>query len=169
MVVHGEVLARPIDGGAEAPHLVGDGGAVLALPRPDPFGEGLAAEVLRSVPSLASWRSTIICVAMPAWSVPGTQREVSPHMRCQRVRMSISVWLSMWPMCRRPVTLGGGRRRVKFFDSHISESRCGAPASGVGTSNRRSRTQYSASVARWRRGRRPWEDCWQRLLWLADG
>ena len=32
--------------------------------------------VLRSVPSAASWRSTIIWVAMPAWSVPGTQRAV---------------------------------------------------------------------------------------------
>src|SRR5580704_5966085 len=29
-------------------------------------------------------------------------------MRCQRVRMSISVWSSMCPMCREPVTLGGG-------------------------------------------------------------
>src|SRR5580704_6723427 len=29
-------------------------------------------------------------------------------MRCQRVRMSISVWSSMCPMCRDPVTLGGG-------------------------------------------------------------
>ena len=33
-------------------------------------------------------------------------------MRRQRVRMSISVWLSMWPICRRPVTLGGGSRIV---------------------------------------------------------
>src|SRR6266852_1455454 len=29
-------------------------------------------------------------------------------MRCHRVRMSISVWSSMWPMCNEPVTLGGG-------------------------------------------------------------
>ena len=33
-------------------------------------------------------------------------------MRCQRTMMSICVWLSMWPMCRRPVTLGGGSSRV---------------------------------------------------------
>ena len=33
-------------------------------------------------------------------------------MRCQRMMMSISVWLSMWPMWRRPVTLGGGRSRL---------------------------------------------------------
>jgi hypothetical protein len=43
-VVHGEVFARPIDGGAQAAHLVGDGGAVLALPRPYAFGEDFAAE-----------------------------------------------------------------------------------------------------------------------------
>ena len=44
------------------------------LPLPDAFGEGFAAEVAaRLLPSAASWRSTIICVAMPAWSVPGTQ------------------------------------------------------------------------------------------------
>src|SRR5712672_4364935 len=74
---------------------------------------------------------------MPAWSVPGIQTARSPSMRCQRVRMSISVWLSMWPMCRRPVTLGGGRRMVNFV----------VPSCvlfGVGTSNRRSLTQYSA-------------------------
>src|SRR5271168_2351488 len=74
---------------------------------------------------------------MPAWSVPGTQRDVSPRMRFQRVRMSISAWLSMWPMCRRPVTLGGGKRMVNFF-------RASCVVSGVGTSNRCSRTQYSA-------------------------
>jgi hypothetical protein len=45
LVVHGEVLALPVDGGAEALHLVGDGRAVLALPRPDALGEGFAGEV----------------------------------------------------------------------------------------------------------------------------
>src|SRR5215472_7942621 len=29
-------------------------------------------------------------------------------MRCQRVKMSISVWSSMCPMCNEPVTFGGG-------------------------------------------------------------
>src|SRR4029077_15282372 len=29
-------------------------------------------------------------------------------MRCQRVKMSISVWFSMCPMCSEPVTFGGG-------------------------------------------------------------
>ena len=45
VVVHGEVLAGPVDGGAEAAHLVGDGTAVLALPLPDALGEGFAAHL----------------------------------------------------------------------------------------------------------------------------
>jgi hypothetical protein len=53
-------------------------------------------------------RSTTICVAMPAWSVPGSHRVLSPNMRCQRMVTSISVCSSMWPMCNEPVTLGGG-------------------------------------------------------------
>src|SRR6202046_1879634 len=96
---------------------------------------------LREEPSAASWRSTIIWVAMPAWSVPGTQRAVSPRMRCQRVRMSISAWLSMWPMWRRPVTLGGGRRMVNFG---VGEWVSPEVFSGEGMSKRCSRTQYSA-------------------------
>ena len=32
-------------------------------------------------PASWSWRSTTICVAMPAWSVPGTQSVLSPCMR----------------------------------------------------------------------------------------
>ena len=62
----------------------------------------------RVVPSCSSWRSTTICVAMPAWSVPGCQRTLSPCMRCQRVRMSISVCWNACPMCSVPVTFGGG-------------------------------------------------------------
>ena len=46
VVVHGEVLARPIDGGAEAAHLVGDGGAVLALPLPDAGCKRIPAQLL---------------------------------------------------------------------------------------------------------------------------
>jgi len=44
-VVHGEVLAVPIDGGAEALHLVEDGGTVELAPAPDALDEGLAAEL----------------------------------------------------------------------------------------------------------------------------
>ena len=56
-----------------------------------------------------SSRSTTIWVAMPAWSVPGSQRQLKPLMRFQRMRMSWMVAVSAWPMCSEPVTLGGGR------------------------------------------------------------
>ena len=32
-------------------------------------------------PFSCSWRSTTICVAMPAWSVPGIQAVLKPRMR----------------------------------------------------------------------------------------
>ena len=50
--------------------------------------------------------------------------------------MSICVWLSMWPMCRRPVTLGGG-------SSSVNTGRV-SPGGGACTENSFSLTQYSA-------------------------
>ena len=44
--VHSEVLARPIDGDAEALHLVQDGGAVLFLPFPNPLQKRFTTELL---------------------------------------------------------------------------------------------------------------------------
>jgi hypothetical protein len=44
-VVHGEVFARPIDGGAEALHLLQDDAAVVLLPIPNAGDEGFAAHV----------------------------------------------------------------------------------------------------------------------------
>ena len=35
----------------------------------------------RLSPSSSSWRSTTICVAIPAWSVPGCQSASRPRMR----------------------------------------------------------------------------------------
>jgi hypothetical protein len=35
----------------------------------------------RLTPSASSWRSTTICVAMPAWSVPGCHSVLAPRMR----------------------------------------------------------------------------------------
>jgi hypothetical protein len=35
----------------------------------------------REMPWPSSWRSTTICVAMPAWSVPGCHSVLSPRMR----------------------------------------------------------------------------------------
>ena len=113
--IHSEILARPVDGGAEALHLVEDGAPpYCSFQHQTRFKNASRPSLWREVFSSASWRSTIIWVAMPAWSVPGTQRVRSPRMRCQRARMSISVWLSMWPMCSRPVTLGGGSSMVKL-------------------------------------------------------
>ena len=58
-------------------------------------------------------RSTTICVAMPAWSVPGCHSTSRPRMRSKRQRMSCSVLLSACPMCSEPVTFGGGITMVK--------------------------------------------------------
>ncbi len=35
----------------------------------------------RLMPCSCNWRSTTICVAMPAWSVPGIQAVLKPCMR----------------------------------------------------------------------------------------
>ena len=64
-------------------------------------------------PSAASWRSTTIWVAMPAWSVPGSQRAALPRMRSNRISTSWSVLFRAWPMCSEPVTLGGGMTTEK--------------------------------------------------------
>ena len=60
------------------------------------------------LPAAASWRSTTIWVAMPAWSVPGSHSAALPRMRSKRISMSCSVLFSAWPMCSEPVTFGGG-------------------------------------------------------------
>ena len=62
----------------------------------------------RRLPSFLSAFSTTFCVAMPAWSVPGSHSVLKPRIRRQRTRTSWIVWLSAWPMCRMPVTFGGG-------------------------------------------------------------
>ena len=70
------------------------------------------------LPSAASWRSTTTCVAMPAWSVPGTQRVLKRSMRFMRTMTSCRVMSSAWPMCSEPVTFGGGMTIENgfFFD-----------------------------------------------------
>ena len=60
-------------------------------------------------------------------------------MRCQRTMMSICVWLSMCPMCSRPVTFGGGSSRLNT--GRVS------PSGGVGAGKSFSLTQYSAQRA----------------------
>src|ERR1017187_3358045 len=53
-------------------------------------------------------RSTTICVAIPAWSTPGTQSTARPCILLQRQRTSSSVRPRACPTCSRPVTCGGG-------------------------------------------------------------
>ncbi len=49
-----------------------------------------------------------ICVAIPAWSVPGTQTTRCPRIRIHRARMSSIVRPYACPMWSFPVTFGGG-------------------------------------------------------------
>ena len=49
-----------------------------------------------------------IWVAIPAWSVPGCHRVLRPCMRRKRINASMIALLKPWPMCRLPVTFGGG-------------------------------------------------------------
>src|SRR5258707_8625060 len=60
-------------------------------------------------------------------------------MRRQRTMMSISVCSNMCPICRLPVTLGGGRSSVNTGVFAAS-----GPDSGVFTEKSFSATQYSA-------------------------
>src|SRR5580700_8854727 len=108
-----ETLARPIAGCAEANHLFLDHAAAFRFPFPDAALEFFGPRSWRLMPSLASMRSTTNCVAIPAWSMPGSHSVRSPRMRCQRTSVSICVCSSMWPMCIEPVTLGGGRAMEK--------------------------------------------------------
>ena len=64
------------------------------------------------IPCAASLFTTLASVAIDAWSVPGTQQAFFPSMRARRTRMSCIVLFSMCPMCRIPVTLGGGMTTV---------------------------------------------------------
>ena len=62
----------------------------------------------RVTPSAASAFSTTAWVAMPAWSVPQIQSVSKPAMRWARISRSWIVLFRACPMCRAPVTFGGG-------------------------------------------------------------
>jgi hypothetical protein len=80
-LVHGEALAAPVRRGAQRcswPMMC------RGSPPSRPSTRSRKASrpmVRRSLPSDASLRSTIICVAMPAWSVPGCHRVGRPRIR----------------------------------------------------------------------------------------
>src|SRR5438093_6141153 len=50
---------------------------------------------------------------MLAWSMPGSHRVLYPLIRFHRTKMSCRVCCRAWPMCREPVTLGGGMTMEK--------------------------------------------------------
>ena len=60
------------------------------------------------MPSSANFFTTLVSVAIEAWSVPGTQRAFFPSIRARRIKISWMVLLSIWPIWSTPVTLGGG-------------------------------------------------------------
>src|SRR5256885_14767989 len=62
----------------------------------------------RVLPSLATSRSTTFWVAIPAWSVPGSQSASRPRMRSKRINTSWITLLRPWPVWRIAVMLGGG-------------------------------------------------------------
>ena len=67
----------------------------------------------RLMPSLLSFLSTLVCVAIPAWSVPSTQRVDLPRMRAIRMMASWMESSVAWPIWSLPVTLGGGMVTVQ--------------------------------------------------------
>ena len=60
------------------------------------------------MPSLRNLASTLACVAIPAWSIPGSHKVSNPCIRFWRITMSWSVVSHACPMCNLPVTFGGG-------------------------------------------------------------
>ena len=76
----------------------------------------------RLVPSAARAFSTSAWTAIEAWSVPGSQRVSKPCMRLRRTTMSISVCSNACPMCRLPVTLGGGMTTVNGGRSLVASA-----------------------------------------------
>ena len=81
----------------------------------------------RDIPfSRASVFSTTVCVAMPAWSVPGTHSVVRPRIRFQRTTASSMAAMRAWPRCREPVTLGGGMTMTKGGSAHPGAGSAGA-------------------------------------------
>ena len=60
------------------------------------------------MPIPLSLATTLLSVAMEAWSVPGTQQAFLPSILAFLISTSLRVLLSTWPIWRMPVTLGGG-------------------------------------------------------------
>ena len=109
VLVEGEAGAVPVAGGTELRQLVENDPARLLAELPDLFEKALAPEVVFGLAlDSRSCFSTLVCVAMPAWSVPGCQSTALPSSRARRMKISCSVLSRTWPMWSIPVTLGGG-------------------------------------------------------------
>ena len=96
--------------------------------------------------SLASRFSTTVCVAMPAWSSPGTQTTASPCIRRQRARTSWIATVSAWPMCSAPVTLGGGSTIANVRRSEAARAWTSA-ASGLNSPRSSHHSYHAASTS----------------------
>src|SRR4030067_597050 len=63
---------------------------------------------------------------MPAWSVPGSHNVLKPDILFHRIIMSCRVISSAWPICKDPVTFGGGMTMqyagLSLFDSALKYS-----------------------------------------------
>ena len=64
--------------------------------------------------------TTLASVAIDAWSVPGTQQAFFPNILALLTRTSWMVLFNMCPICKTPVTFGGGITTV--YDSLSSGS-----------------------------------------------
>lgn len=72
--------------------------------------------------SLRNFRSTTVWVAIPAWSVPGIHSQVYPFSSFHLNMTSSTAVVRKCPKWSWPVTLGGGRSRLKLsclFSSDI--------------------------------------------------
>ena len=75
------------------------------------------------MPFSANILTTLASVAILAWSVPGTQQAFLPSIRALRINTSWMVLFNIWPMCKTPVTFGGGMTMVNGSRSSGTESK----------------------------------------------
>ena len=61
-----------------------------------------------SIPRSFNMATTFASVAIDAWSVPGTQQAFLPCILALRISTSCMVLFSICPICKTPVTFGGG-------------------------------------------------------------
>ena len=80
-------------------------------------------------------------MAIPAWSVPSVHFVRRPSIRLYRISVSWTEPLSAWPMCRAPVTFGGGTAIEKFSSAVPAASGWNRP-----DSSQREKIRASASA-----------------------